>query len=669
MNKTFKSIIIFTLLFGLLGWICGILITVFLENNGEFEVEFLFSNFSLIGLACGGGMGLIFPLLRKDKDSGVKSTTSGKTSSGAKHDLHFDAHFLSEREILSDRFLINTTWKNLPNLQKTGLVVRNVLEGGTYKITMKDEVHVLIIGTTGSGKTTIIIEPTIRILARSAEKPSLIIADPKGELFEKHSEVLKKEGYKVEVYDLDTPFVSSRWNPMERAFLSYKRAHSLGREAKKYAKCTPDQVGLKKIDGEIYGDVFFGFKGIAFPNEEMLKAELLSVKQQLINEAFFDLRGVASAVCPIDPSTTDKSWEEGAQNFIYGIMIAMLEDSVDERLGENKLRLDQFNFFNLYKIANLRDDDPDNHLNTLKRYTVGRLKSSNVPTLIGSVVNSAPNTARSYLSVMSGKINALMEDMGICYATSACDIQFSKFIEKPTVFFIKTPDHKKERHSLATVAISQLYRSLVDIANDIPGKKLPRHVYFLLDEFGNLPVIPDFATMVTVSRSRNIFFEIVVQSYTQLDTKYGKEVAETLKGNFNAQIFLGTEDQPTKEAFSKSCGEVQLMHEETSKSKNEGGKDSGGGSSKSTSIQRTTRPLIDPYELSQIPFGTAIVKMFRLNPLKAKLTPMFETPFFEKIKAEKQISVSRSLNEEKIRFDVSERNDKVLGKPKRWSDF
>lgn len=660
-----KKSLIFAAIFAVLAYALGVVIVVFTQLDGSFDPSAFTNKLSLILLAVGIVVGLIVPHLnfsgKKVKDS------KGKTASGQEFDLHYDSHFMTDSELYGNKFLINSTWKDLPNLKKTGLVVRNCMKGGRYEVTMKDEIHNLIIGTTGSGKTSIIIDPTIRVLAHTGEKPCFVIADPKGELFERHSEMLKKEGYKVEVYDLDNPFASSRWNPMERGFKLYQRAMNIGSEAKKYSKCTPESVGKAKIPGEEYTDVWYEFNGIAFPNEELLRRELTSVKQQLINEAFFDLRGVAAAVCPVDPNTSDKTWDDGAQNFLYGIMLAMLEDSVDERLGEDKLRLDQFNFYNLYKISQKKDDNPDDTFGSLKKFCGGRLKTSDVSSITSPIINSAPNTTRSYMSVLSGKISSLMQDMGICFATSGTDIDFNKFVDQPTAFFIKIPDHKKERHPLATICIAQLYRSLVDIANKREGKTLPRHVYFLLDEFGNMPVIPDFATMVTVSRSRKIFFEIVVQSYTQLDTKYGKETAETIKGNFNAKVFLGTDDENTKEAFSKGLGEVQLAHEEKNTSTTRNDKGEGNSVSTSTQVQRSTRPLMSPFELSQLEFGTAVVQLFRSPPLKVHLDQFHKTPVFEKISAPKQVTVSKSLDEKSVFYDIEKRNMKVFGRPQnRW---
>lgn len=81
--------------------------------------------------------------------------------------------------------------------------------------------HTLVIGTTGSGKTTTFVNPAIQILAESKTKPSMLISDPKGELYQLHAKKLKKAGYKVQILDLRNPYNSVRWNPLERAYLNY----------------------------------------------------------------------------------------------------------------------------------------------------------------------------------------------------------------------------------------------------------------------------------------------------------------------------------------------------------------------------------------------------------------------------------------------------------------
>ncbi len=657
-NRSFLFNMIFWMIVcGIIGYAAGIGVVVMI--NSGWTIQALTDNITLIMLGCGGIVGFAIALYIKFFKKGNKpKTKTGKTAAGDEFQLHFDSGFMTREKILNDRKLINETWQSLPSLKHTGSLCRTEKNGQRLEITMKDEYHALIIGTTGTGKTTMIIDPAIRIYAHSGEKPSLVITDPKGELYARHARALMEEGYDVQIYDLDNPYSSSRWNPMERGFTLYQRAMNIYKEAKKYSGCTPAQAGKDTLDGVSYGDVWYEFENLAFPDEESLNKQLAAKKQQLINDAFFDIRGIASAICPVNTGGDNAMWDQGAQDFLYAIMIAMLEDSVDPRLGQNRLRKDQFNFYNLYKIVNKRDVDPDNSFVTLRRYCSGRAKTSDVLPITSAIINSAPATTKSYLSVLGSKINKLMSDMGICYATSGTDIDFNKFIEKPTAFFIKIPDHKPERHPLATICISQLYRTLIDLASKFPDLKLPRHVYFLMDEFGNLPVIEGFGSMITVARSRNVLFNIVLQSFTQLDTKYGHETAETLKGNFNIQIFLGSEDAATREAFSKSCGEVQLTTEEEQVTKNEG-KDSS-STSKSTNVQRTVKALVEPYELSVLEFGTAIVKIFRYNPMKVHLVSAYNTPQFAKYPPIPEPKTTRSLNEEQVFYDIEKRNSLIM---------
>ena len=335
--------------------------------------------------------------------------------------------------------------------------------------------------------------------------------------------------------------------------------------------------------------------------------------------------------------------------------ICMVVDSLNPELGMTK---EKFNFFNLYKIATFRDPDADAPFDTVRKYLLeGRDEATSiVQNLTSAVINNAPNTTKSYMGVLNGKIS-FMNDIGIAYLTSQSDINFDDFTSKPTVLYLVIPDDREERHNLAILGISQLYKRLVDKAQSYPSKKFPHHVYFLLDEFGNLPPIPKFDSMITVSRGRNILFEMVVQSYTQMETKYGQDTAKTILGNCNAQIFLGTDDQPTLESFSKQCGEVQLIHEEATISKNNKNYEE---KTTQTSVQRSNRALITPYELGQIPFGTVIVKLFRYNPMKLQATRNDQVPLFYVKNAQPAIGIMKSLDTQKVYYDIKMRNKKIL---------
>ncbi len=651
--KKFKSVLIYLIVFTILGYAAGVALYYFTQHPSSFT-DALTKDYAWLGAGGGVILGLLFAYLAKPKSTKPEKS-KGKTASGQEMDLAYDAQWLSVEKIKDQKGLISTTWSQLPQLKNTGIVFRNQIAGGKYQIAMKDEYHCLIIGTTASGKTSACLVPTIRILGHSGEKPCMVISDPKGELYTMTSKIMEDEGYRVLTLNLRDAFSSTRWNPMDHAFELFHKGKNCKNNIKKCSNGTkPQAAGYQEIPGETYGQEWFGFENVAYPNEDSLRVAVKSAEQVYCDLAQNELREICNTIAP-KSKAQDPTWEEGAQDYLYGCALAMLEDSLNPELGMTR---EKFNFYNLYKIATFRDPDADAPFETVRKYLLqGRDEStSNVPNLTSAVINNSPNTTKSYIGVLNGKIS-FMNDIGISYLTSESDINFEEFTDKPTVFYLIIPDDREERHNLAILCLSQLYKRLVDKANTYHTKKLPSHVYFILEEFGNLPPIPKFDSMITVSRGRNILYEMAVQSYTQLETKYGQDAAKTIIGNCNAQIYLGTDDQPTRDSFSKMCGEVQLLHEETSVSKSDKDKDS---KNTSTSTQRTTRALITSYELGQIPRNTVIVKLFRYNPMKIQQTPVYETPFFYKKDAETPIGIMKSLDTQKVYYDIKMRNKKIL---------
>ncbi|MBE7074953.1 MAG: type IV secretory system conjugative DNA transfer family protein [Clostridiales bacterium] len=643
--KKFKRFLIFTIVCYVVGVVLDFVLTKDVELIDHFT-----STYAIIGICVGVFFGIVTMLDTRNYTSS-SANFEGTTQSGDKMDQHYNARFITEDELAKNPKFMPNTFNTLPKVKKSGTFISSQYKNGQLHVNMYPEMHALIVGTTGSGKTTFALEPAIRCYAHTAEKPCMVITDPKGELYNNHAIQLRKEGYRLIVLDLRNPYSSSRWNPMDNAYTQYQRAHNLEKEVKVFKGATPAQAGYKAVAPQ-YGAEWYGFNGIAYPNKEQLNVELQSLSQTLINEAENELREVASAVLPIE-NKNDPSWEQGAQDFVYSIMLAMLEDSLNPELGMTR---EKFNFYNVAKICTTRDSNPDNMMGTLKDYIEGRDTFSKVKALATTVVNNAPNTTRSFLGVMQPKI-AIFQDMGICYATSQSDISFDDFVNEPTVLFIKVPDEKESRHCIATMCISQIYKKLIEIASKSEGIKLKRPVYFLLDEFANLPKIQKFDSMITVSRSRRIFFQIVIQSYSQLDNKYTKETADTIKGNCNIQIFIGTEDQKTREEFSKMCGDVTIQVQNTSVNRSDK-RDS--DASRTTSSQTVTRPLIEPYELGQLPYDVNIVKIYGQPAIKTKMTQWFRVPVFSKEKMQDEYVPAKFFDESKIRYDIVARNKKLI---------
>lgn len=671
MSKTKKTIILMIVM-TILGYAVGVGIAY--ATEGAFSPSLFTNIYALIIAGCGLLGGFAWGIsMKSKKDKSDKN--KGETATGEKMDVETDSSYATPAGIKADPDFISTTWDKLPTVQKTGFPFRYKLEGahqvekdgyktnvgGTYNVSMKYETHALVIGTTGTGKTQIFANPTIRILAHSAEKPSIVMTDPKGELYADNANILRKEGYNVVVLNLDDPYSSSRWNPMEPAFRLYQRAGNLASEVKKFSDCKPSDVGYKtftpeQLNGVEYGSTWYGFEGKAFPNNEILKKELESRQAQMETEAKAKLRNIAISLIPILPDTKEPSWPQGCQDLITGIMQGMLEDSRNPELG---MTIDKFNFYNLYKIAMHRDPG-DTILKTMSQYSEGRdpVKSS-VKSLMSTICYTSPTTQKSYLGTLGSSLGKTLGDDGILYMTSGTDIDFSKIPEEPTAFFVRIPDHKSERHPLGVLCIEQLYNELVDIANRTIDKKgnagkLKRQVYFILDEFGNMPPFQSFDKMMNVARSRNIRIEIILQAFKQLDVLYGPEKAKNIIGGFQMQVFLGSEDQDTVQSFSDSCGQVTVYTEEESKSESE----SEGKKNTTTnkSVQRHRRNLVEKEVLRALPQWNVVVKLFRKPIVKEEMTPFWNTPCMEKNPATAPVVLAKSLDYDKVYYNYERRN-------------
>ena len=322
----------------------------------------------------------------------------------------------------------------------------------------------------------------------------MLISDPKGELYSLHAKSLINRGYEVKILDLRNPYCSIRWNPLERPFEMYQEMLSLD-----------DKVRINEEEG------YYVFEDKIYYNEDEKNSAVQVRKQEIFDEVYEDLNDICSVLCPVT-NKSEPIWESGAKNFILAICLAMLEDSENPELGMTK---EKFNFFNIMKIATNTQNDCED----LMEYFQHRSPISKSVSLSKQVLDASDKTRGSYLSTIFDKLS-LFADMSICSLTSANEINFGDIATKPTALFLQIPDEKETRHTLAAMVILQAYKALVAKANTYPDLSLPRSVYFLLDEFGNLPKVHKLEQMITVGRSRKIWLALVVQSYAQLAKVY-----------------------------------------------------------------------------------------------------------------------------------------------------
>ncbi len=581
-----------------------------------------------------------------ESSGGAKIKTKGGISK------YYDSHWVTAQELKTNKAFKFCYYDQLPQNSDIGILIRAEVVGNKMLVNMYKNIHTLVIGTTGTGKTTQFVNPTIQVYSESKAKPCMVITDPKGELYDFHSAKLRKKGYRVLVFDLKDPFKSTCWNPMARPYEYYTRAKNLEKEILVHRGDDPRKYPNLRLANSAYYSEWYEFNGVAFADLNTVKQQINGLKQQLQSEAMEDLKDIAMTLCPV-LSKSDPTWESGAKDFILAIMLAMLEDSDKPELG---MTIDKFNFYNVAKIANFKDNDPFNPMKTITDYFAGRSHLSQATQLANQVITNADNTKKSYMGIVSERLN-LFSDMGVCYATHTNEMDLKTFTDQPTALFIKIPDEKVTRHAIASMFISQLYKILVDTANK-NGGKLKRTVYYILDEFANMPAIQNFETMITVARSRDIFFLLMLQSYQQLAIKYDEKVAATIKDNCNIHVYIGSNDPATQEDFSKRCGTITVETESTTTSK--GKKDE--QSTTTTSVNIDSRPLIYPNELGSLK-DELIVSILKQNPIKSKTTPSYlpeAQKFYDMRPPEDDYIIPKMLDETKIYYDIRERNKKVL---------
>lgn len=420
-----------------------------------------------------------------------------------------DTEWLTTKRLRKMKEFTVTTWDDVSD-RDDEIVIGAEKKGKALELISTSQLHALIVGTTGSGKTTGFVDQNIAVLGRSKGKPSMLIADPKKELYEKHAEQLKSEGYTISTLDLREPYSSERWNPMQVLIRRIRQVKEL-------------QNNLKCQDGKYHacGEVFLSYD------------DARTRVQELKDEIFENTMDLVYTLCPIQ-NKDQPTWEEGARNLIFGLILAFCEDVISGKMDEKQLQL-----FNVYhNITKYCSEDTT----ALKQYLLeGRDEYSKVRGLVNTVLITSDKTLTSYLSEVNAYIQQLADD-GILSMTSENDIDIVNMDEKPNAIFVIVPDERFTRHRFVTLFITQTYKELVEKANlnlrrkDTETAILKRKAYFILDEFGNLPKLENIEGMVTVGRSRGIRYLFVLQSFSQLNAKYGKDIADIVKTNCKVYV-------------------------------------------------------------------------------------------------------------------------------------
>ena len=258
------------------------------------------------------------------------------------------------------------------------------------------------------------------------------------------------------------------------------------------------------------------------------------------------------------------------------------------------------------------------------------------------VVAGSEKTYSSILSTLQSKLGKF-DSQEIANVTSTNTINFEDIANHKTAVYVISSDTHTAYNFLLTIFFAQMIQQLYNYA-DLNGGRLKVPTYFILDEFANIGQIPDFDKKISTSRSRGISFSVILQNLDQLEAVYEKSY-ETIMGNCDTHVFLGSNSFKTVEYFSKQLGETTIARDTKSTNRDKNFSKQG----YSTSDQIMGRALMTPDELRRMDNDLCIIFEKGLKPIKANKYYYFTKP-----------TMNRRLNQERLdhnNFDAGVRGE------------
>ena len=427
--------------------------------------------------------------------------------------------------------------------------------------------HEIYLGTTGSGKTTGCIEPQLRAISSQKNKPNIFVTDPKGELFNHNAEHMKKMGYRTFVLNFKNTTRSNKWNPLSDLLEVVRQIK--GVRASSPEHCTgriPDGVPKNAPSSAFVSGRYYMFDGKAFPTLAMAK-QMKKVKENDLNVELSSLiNSLGNTFIKVE-STKDPTWEKAAQDQVKGFLQAMCDYLLDPFSGFTE---DMFTIYTMTQLFNvlrrgmMRRSDSRSRPDVFTHPLIKNLPRQ-TQNMFASVFASSPITMLSHLSVLGNSLGPWCKPH-IYALTTGNDIElFDEKDDSPFAIFVITRDYEASDYDIAALFVDWVYRNMVEYAEACAEQNKPwRDTHFLLDEFGNIPSINSFENKIATSRSRKIYFHLVLQSYAQLQNVYSSDannhsVANIIKDNCNSINFLGSQNVDTKKSFSDDCGSKTVL--------------------------------------------------------------------------------------------------------------
>ena len=484
--------------------------------------------------------------------------------------LYFIEPLITRQKIKDNNEHGSARWSTFQEIKKNFRKekISNIVESGFPVYYSKDNKYVwfdmttphwIYLGSTGSGKSATAVIPECSFIATAKNKKSVFITDPKGEIFSTTSKMFKDNGYNVFTLDFRNPEYSNHSNLLETAINEY----------------------------ELFD------KNEKLSDKE--KEEELKIKYK--NEAITHYAGcnqIVNDICTMimaDKTAKEAFWNNSASDLLYGIIFLFLEDYAD-----GKIKREQITLTSMKKFQN--SSMTDKNIKSLRKYVEAKPYGFKSKDKLIPIISTSENTYKSITSIFNERMT-LFDDVNVENITSNSDFDFDILGKEPTVLYCCIPDESKIYYTLVSVVVSLIYKRLVLLCNQQSNKRLPVELVFLLDEFANTPPLQDIETIVSVARSRGMYFQFFLQSFAQLDNLYGKEVSQIIQDNCGL-AYLKTNTQETAEAISSRLGthgvETTSLNYSMSLLNNNG--------SKGTSL--ISRRLLTADEIKQLHYKTII---------------------------------------------------------------
>lgn len=338
-------------------------------------------------------------------------------------------------------------------------------------------------------------------------------------------------------------------------------------------------------------------------------------KDQNFEKEIETVNDLSNAICE-DVTSRDKYWQESSSAVLSALCLALIEDAKNEN---------QVHFHSIYNLLVEHGSKKYGDQNSLDKYFNDRPFGDTAKNLYATGNFARGETRATIFSILASKLR-IFGDTGISYITSKSSFNIRDIGKKKSAIFLIVPDEKLSRHFIGGLFFNQVYQTLVEEAqNNILGK-LKIRVNLIIDEFCNTVKISEISKKLTVARSRDIRFYMVVQDYNMLQETY-KETAGTIKANAGNTVYLLTNDYTTAREISNRLGKYTVATTRTSTSNRYGKLDF--NLSSDTSL--TGRDLRTPEELMNVKIGEVIILRTRMLPIKSHLKQLSDYPIKYKI--------------------------------------